>query len=98
MHIGVAYGESPENHVWLRLEVPDGSTVRDAIEISGLLKRFPSINLETNKVGIYGKVVKLDTELKEDDRVEIYREITADPKKVPQRKIDNDDDDDDDDD
>lgn len=93
MHIGVSYGDA-NDQVWMRIEVPDGSTVKQAIELSGLLKRFPDINLEKQKVGIYGKVVKLDTEVKESDRIEIYRMITADPSQVPRRDADDDDDDD----
>jgi putative ubiquitin-RnfH superfamily antitoxin RatB of RatAB toxin-antitoxin module len=84
MHVGVAYAE-PGQQVWLRLEVPDGSTVRDAIEQSGVLDRFPHIDLGNQKIGIFGKMAKLDAPLKEGDRVEIYRAITADPKTVPRR-------------
>ena len=70
MNVGVTYSNH-ENQVWLRLEVPEGSTVEDAIKQSGLLKRFPDLNLETQKVGIFGKIVKLNTPLKDSDRVEI---------------------------
>jgi putative ubiquitin-RnfH superfamily antitoxin RatB of RatAB toxin-antitoxin module len=92
MNVGVTYSNN-ENQVWLRLEVPEGSTVEDAIKQSGLLKRFPELNLETQKVGIFGKIVKLNTPLKDSDRVEIYRPIIADPKTVPRRFGDDDDDD-----
>ncbi len=93
MHIGVSYGDA-NDQVWMRIEVPEGVTVKQAIELSGLLKRFPDINLDKQKVGIYGKVVKLDAEVKESDRIEVYRAITADPSKVPRRDADDDDDDD----
>lgn len=93
MHIGVSYGDA-NDQVWMRIEVPEGVTVKQAIELSGLLKRFPDINLDKQKVGIYGKVVKLDAEVKESDRIEVYRAITADPNKVPRRDADDDDDDD----
>ena len=87
MHIGVAYADAADQ-IWMRLEVEDSCTVRDAIEESGILKRFPLIDLDSQKVGIYGKVVKLDAEVKDGDRIEIYRAIT---------RVDDDDDDDDDD-
>jgi putative ubiquitin-RnfH superfamily antitoxin RatB of RatAB toxin-antitoxin module len=93
MHIGVSYGDA-NDQVWMRIEVPEGVTVKQAIELSGLLKRFPDINLDKQKVGIYGKVVKLDAEVKESDRIEVYRAIIADPNKVPRRDADDDDDDD----
>lgn len=93
MHIGVSYGDA-NDQVWMRIEIPEGSTVKQAIELSGLLKRFPDINLEKQKVGVYGKIVKLDAEVKESDRIEVYRTITADPSQVPRRDADDDDDDD----
>ena len=76
MNVGVAYA-SERTRVWRKLDVPDGSTVRDAIDHSGLLKEFPEIDLATQKVGVFGKVTKLDAVLEEGDRVEIYRPITA---------------------
>jgi putative ubiquitin-RnfH superfamily antitoxin RatB of RatAB toxin-antitoxin module len=84
MNIGVAYTE-PEDQLWIRLEVPDGSTVMDAIERSGLLARFPHIDLGAQKVGIFGKITTLDAPLKEGDRVEVYRPIIADPALVRRR-------------
>ena len=69
MNVGVCYAEA-DRQLWLRLEVPDGSTVQQAIELSGVLKRYPNIDLETQKVGIFGKFAKLDTPVKEGDRVE----------------------------
>ncbi|MBI5792276.1 MAG: RnfH family protein [Rhodocyclales bacterium] len=84
MQIGVAYSE-PSNQIWLTIEVPDDSTVRAAIERSGILRQFPAIDLETQKVGVFGRLVKLDTALRPGDRVEIYRPITCDPQTVPRR-------------
>ncbi|MGE5028090.1 MAG: RnfH family protein, partial [Betaproteobacteria bacterium] len=68
--------------VWLTVEVPDGATIGDAIERSGILRQFPEIDLEQQKVGIFGKLAKLDAALADGDRVEIYRPITCDPKTV----------------
>jgi putative ubiquitin-RnfH superfamily antitoxin RatB of RatAB toxin-antitoxin module len=87
MHIGVAYADKFKQ-TWLKLDVPEGSTVRDAILRSGLLEQFPEIDLERNAVGIFGKIVKLDTPLVEGNRVEIYRPITADPESVERRDRD----------
>jgi putative ubiquitin-RnfH superfamily antitoxin RatB of RatAB toxin-antitoxin module len=91
MQVGIAYSE-PAQQLWLRIEVPDNATVLTAIEQSGILKKFPEINLETHQVGIFGKAAKLDGLLKPGDRVEIYRG-TADPATVPRRKMADDDDD-----
>jgi putative ubiquitin-RnfH superfamily antitoxin RatB of RatAB toxin-antitoxin module len=87
MNIGVAYADKFKK-LWLKLEVPDGSTVREAIDHSGLLAQFPEIDLATQEVGIFGKVVKLDTRVSDGDRVEIYRPITADPETVERRDLD----------
>lgn len=86
MQIGVAYSE-PAQQLWLRIEVPEDATVQNAIEQSGILRKFPEIDLATCKIGIFGKVAELDAALRPGDRVEIYRAITADPATVPRRRI-----------
>jgi len=62
------------------MRVAPGTTVGQAIEASGVLARFPVINLVTQPVGIYGKKKTLETVLRERDRIEIYRPLVADPK------------------
>jgi len=84
MNVGVAYADKFKQ-VWLKLEVPDGSTVREAIELSGILGQFPEIDLDLQKVGVFGKLTSLSATIQEDSRIEIYREITADPEQVERR-------------
>ena len=84
MQIGVAYSESGQQ-IWMTIEVPDETTVADAIQRSGILKSFPQIDLAAQKVGVFGRLVKLDAPLRPGDRVEIYRPITCDPQTVPRR-------------
>lgn len=84
MNVGVAYANAT-SQLWLELDLPEGSTVQDAIEQSGILNRFPEIALAQQKIGIYGKFVKPQTCLKEGDRVEIYRPIICDPTQVERR-------------
>ncbi len=86
MQVSVAYA-GPSQQIWLSLDVPESSTVLQAIERSGILARCPGLDLRKNKVGIFGKITRLTTPLADGDRVEIYRPITVDPKTVPQRKI-----------
>lgn len=81
IHVEVAYA-LPETQVLIPVELAEGATAEAAIKKSGILERFPEIDLASNKVGIFGKAVKLDSELKPKDRVEIYRPLIADPKKV----------------
>ncbi|MCA1956718.1 RnfH family protein [Zymomonas sp.] len=85
MKISVAYAK-PERQWWLECEVKDGATIEDGINASGILKRCPEIDLEKQKVGIFGKVAKLDAPLEEGMRIEIYRPLLVDPKTVPKKK------------
>ena len=84
MNVGVAYADKFKR-VWLKLEVPDGSSVREVIEFSGILNQFPEIDLERQKVGVFGKLTRLNVTVAQGARVEIYREITADPELVERR-------------
>lgn len=84
MKVGVAYA-TPGRQAWLTVEVPEAATVREAIELSGILERFPEIDLTTQRVGVFGKFVALDAPVTDGARVEIYRSITCDPKTVPRR-------------
>lgn len=86
MQVGVAYSESVQQ-VWLSIEVPEGATVEDAIQRSRILEIFPQIDLSTQKIGVFGKLVKLDARLRPGDRIEIYRPITADPLTIPRRDM-----------
>jgi putative ubiquitin-RnfH superfamily antitoxin RatB of RatAB toxin-antitoxin module len=79
LQIWVSYATAQDEFVQPMRVVP-GVTVGQAIEGSGVLSRFPEINLVTQPVGIYGKKKTLDTVLRERDRIEIYRPLVADPK------------------
>ncbi len=60
---------------------PDSpATARDAIKLSGLIEKCPEIDLASIAIGIFGRVVTLDTRLRDGDRVEIYRALESDPK------------------
>lgn len=81
IRVEVAYALS-ERQVLLALEVEEGSTVRQAIERSSIVLQFPDIDLARGRVGVFGKIVPLDTPLQDGDRVEIYRPLIADPKQA----------------
>ncbi len=85
MKISIAYAV-PGRQILLPLTVPDGSTIRSAIEQSGILEQLPHFDFSRQKVGIFGKTKQPDTVLAEGDRVEIYQPATADPKVVLKRK------------
>ena len=81
INVEVVYATPPLQHV-VNVTVPLGCTAREAIEQSNILSRFDEIDLTKNKVGIYGRLVCLDVVLQDGDRVEIYRPLKADPKKI----------------
>ena len=81
MRVEVAYAK-PSEQVIVSLEVAPDTTVEAAIRLSGVLERFAEIDLEANRVGIFGKPCGLDQCLHEGDRVEIYRPLIADPKEA----------------
>lgn len=84
MNVKVVYAK-PEKQVVLSVDLPEGATVKDALDKSGILTRCPDIDLSTQKVGVWGKVAELDAVLEAGARVEIYRPITCDPKTVKRR-------------
>jgi len=65
-----------------RLRVPAGTTVAEAIAHAGVTLRHPGIELADNRVAVYGKKVALTTVLGDQDRVEILRPLSADPKEA----------------
>ncbi|MFA6014746.1 MAG: RnfH family protein [Gallionellaceae bacterium] len=76
----------PHEQTLLKLEVPEQTTLGDALKLSGLQEKYPEIDPVKGKFGIYGKLSKVDTVLREKDRVEIYRPLLADPKEVRRKR------------
>ena len=76
----------PEKQVLVDLSLPGGSTLRHAVEASGLLSQY-GLGMETNKFGIFGKQAKPETVLRDRDRVEIYRPLIADPKEMRKARV-----------
>jgi uncharacterized protein len=76
----------PDRQEVVSLEVPVATTLQAAIELSGLLSKYPEIDLQTNKLGIFAKLTKPDAVLRDKDRVEIYRPLIADPKAVRKQR------------
>ncbi len=83
--IEIAYA-LPQVQTVIPLKVAEGITAEQAIHASGILEQFPEIDLSKTKVGIFGKLAKMDTVLRHKDRVEIYRQLLADPKEARRRR------------
>lgn len=79
--VEIAYAAKDKQSL-IPIKVRKGTTVEAAIKLSGILEKFPEIDLTVNQVGIFGKFVPLTRLLKPVDRVEIYRPLIADAKKA----------------
>ena len=79
--ITVAYA-TPEKQVEIALSVEESCTVELAIKRSKIIEQFSEIKLANIKVGIFSQMVKLDSNLQDGDRIEIYRPLTIDPKEA----------------
>lgn len=79
LRVEVVYARSDAQHLGVT-ELTAGMTVADAVQRSGLLERFPEINVVNCRFGIFGQTVTADQAVRDGDRVEIYRPLTADPK------------------
>ena len=85
--VEVAYARPDEQKI-LEVMVEPGSTLEAAIDRSGILEIFPEIDLNEQKVGVFGKSRKLTDRVNEGDRVEIYRGLIIDPMDLRRKKAD----------
>lgn len=83
--VEVCYALS-EKQALVTVKLPLGSTLQQALEASGLLQKHPEIDLKKNKFGVFAKLSKVDSVLRDRDRVEIYRPLIADPKEVRKQR------------
>lgn len=69
------------------VDIAQGQTLAQAIQASGILARHPEINLQTMKIGVYGKIRALSDTVHAGDRIEIYRPLIADPMESRRRRV-----------
>jgi putative ubiquitin-RnfH superfamily antitoxin RatB of RatAB toxin-antitoxin module len=85
IRVEIAYARPDEQAI-----IPDRGARRDdagaGILRSRIQERFPEIQLQTAKVGVFGKLSKLSAAVRAGDRVEIYRPLLADPKEVRKKR------------
>ncbi|VVE25172.1 RnfH family protein [Pandoraea terrigena] len=86
LHVEVCYA-LPTGQTIVPMTLPEGATMREAIERSGLLQRFPELDISRMKAGVFGKLRALDVAVEAGDRIEIYRGLKADPKLARQRRV-----------
>lgn len=85
LHVTLCYA-TPTLEILRELAVAPGTTIGEALTASGLLAELPEFELATQPVGIYGKKKPLDTLLRDQDRIELYRPLVADPKDSRRRR------------
>ena len=78
--VSVVYSPRARDVQEVLLCLPSGSTVLQALQASGLLEIFPEIDGVATEFGVWGRKVGASQPLRENDRVEIYRPLTVDPK------------------
>ena len=83
--VEVAYA-TPERQLSLKVSVPEGTNLQEAIELSGILSEFEGLEIDPGRVGVFGRKAKLQQVLKPGDRVEIYRPLLIDPKEARRAK------------
>ena len=76
----------PEKQALLTVDVPRGTSLNEAIELSGIRAEFPDLVVDPARVGIFGIKAKPEDELRDGDRVEIYRPLIADPKEARRKR------------
>ncbi|WP_165008844.1 RnfH family protein [Neisseria yangbaofengii] len=88
LNIEIVYG-LPDKQLLKTMQVAEGTTIRQAALQSSLEKEFPDLDLHSAKLGIFGKIAKDDTVLRDKDRIEVYRPLLIDPKEARRRRVQN---------
>ncbi|WP_199534637.1 RnfH family protein [Rhodoferax lacus] len=78
--VAVCYSASARQCAEVRLQLPHGSRLVDAIRESGLLAGVPDAQVDALQTGVWGRKLPVDHVLREGDRVELYRVLKVDPK------------------
>lgn len=81
MIVTVVYARPDVRHL-LQVEIAPGATIEQAIEASGLLSLEPELRTGALDVGVWNRVVRLDSLVSDGDRIEVYRPLTFDPKEA----------------
>ncbi len=75
INVTIAYFSQEKQMFMQKIQQPPGTTIERAILASGILAHFPEINLEKQKVGIFGRLKPLDFFVADGDRIEIYHPL-----------------------
>jgi putative ubiquitin-RnfH superfamily antitoxin RatB of RatAB toxin-antitoxin module len=81
VHVEVACSTVARQVQVVALTLPAASTVRDALQASGLPQR-DGLALDAAACGVWGRRCTLAQVLRDGDRVELYRPLMVDPKEA----------------
>jgi putative ubiquitin-RnfH superfamily antitoxin RatB of RatAB toxin-antitoxin module len=80
MRLTLVYSPGPRQLREWTLELPDGASVRDALQASAIAAEFPLLDLAAAPLGVWGQKAGPEQLLRDGDRLEIYRPLQVDPK------------------
>lgn len=72
----------PDRQVLIDVELPAESTAADAIQASGIVEKFPELEIRPDRIGVFGRLCRPEQALRDGDRVEMYRPLKLDPKEI----------------
>ena len=70
----------PDEQILVGMSIENAATIADAIAKSGLVERFSAQQINAMQVGVWGRPASRDLQLKDGDRVELYRPLQRDPR------------------
>lgn len=76
----------PTKATTLTVDVVQGTTAEQAVIQSGIIEKCPEIDPTALTLGVWNRTVKAYYELKDGDRIEIYRPLIADPKDARRKR------------
>jgi hypothetical protein len=79
LRVEIAYAQA-QRVIVKTYSLAPGARVADALRLAALDPDFSGVDLANSALGVFGKVARTDQVLREGDRIEIYRPLSADPK------------------
>jgi putative ubiquitin-RnfH superfamily antitoxin RatB of RatAB toxin-antitoxin module len=86
LNVEVVYAAAPHDVRVVALELRPGSVLADAVRASGLLSGLSAQAADALQAGIWGKAARLDTPLRDGDRIELTRGLQVDPKEARRQR------------
>lgn len=84
--VEVVFAGAGQSALRRRIEVDAGSTLMQAIETSGITDVLPVHAMDPRRLGVFGRRASPDQQVRDGDRIEIYRPLTLDPMEARRRR------------